>query len=344
MNAYELATDPHFRELSNYITPPRAGKITALEGNGQVRVDTDDPDGGDVLAWPLNGFAYAVDDVVYVLFGVNSPDSAIVLGSKGATPTLSSYIRRSGVDTLTANWDIGEDRRILTEALRARDGEGLRLEDDAGNLGLFVEDGGLVGIGTTDPVQSLHLARDGINSGVIMERTGAYSGVDQVGIFQGRYAGDSVAQMVVRRDGANDAAAVEFQTQPAGGALTTRLIVDSVGNVAIGNFAAQGKLHLHDGVGGMLFVSKTAVAATAVTLIANGTGDVTAGLRFQGVVVTSGGDVDQPSGSMGVGDDVAIYEDGSDTLHLRVNANGSVDVRRTGGSLTYTVVLFLVWA
>ena len=77
--ALTLATDAQFRELSNFITPPRAGRITALEGNGQVRVATDDPDGGDVLAWPLNGFAYAVDDVVYITFGVNNPESALVI-------------------------------------------------------------------------------------------------------------------------------------------------------------------------------------------------------------------------------------------------------------------------
>jgi len=141
--AFTLATDAQFRELSNFITPPRAGRVTALEGNGQVRVATDDPDGGDVLAWPLNGFAYAVDDVVYISFAVNNPESALVIGSKGATPTLDAYIRRSGDDELTGDWDIGEDRAIALETLQeALTSAGIVVQDDAGNVGLAVLDGG----------------------------------------------------------------------------------------------------------------------------------------------------------------------------------------------------------
>lgn len=140
--AFALATDAQFRELSNFITPPRAGRVTALEGNGQVRVATDDPDGGDVLAWPLNGFAYAVDDVVYIAFAVNNPESALVIGSKGATPTLDAYVRRNGADVLTGDWDIGEDRRLLLEALQARAGEGLVFATDEGTTRLQLRDDG----------------------------------------------------------------------------------------------------------------------------------------------------------------------------------------------------------
>lgn len=64
-------------------------------------------------------------------------------------PTVNGVglVRVNGADPLTANWDIGEDRRILAEAFRARDVEGMRLEDDAGNLGILIEDNGLVVIG-----------------------------------------------------------------------------------------------------------------------------------------------------------------------------------------------------
>jgi hypothetical protein len=124
---YEIATDALFKELSNFITPPRAGKITAIEGNGQVRVDTDDPDGGDVLAWPLNGFSYAVDDVVYVAFAVNNPESAIVLGSKGTSPGLALAL-------------------LVTGVIRALSSGGLVLQDDGGNDTMKIEDAGGVTI------------------------------------------------------------------------------------------------------------------------------------------------------------------------------------------------------
>lgn len=52
------------------------------------------------------------------------------------------FVRQDGTTPLSGNWDIGEDRRILAEALQARDGEGLRLEDDAGNVALAILDEG----------------------------------------------------------------------------------------------------------------------------------------------------------------------------------------------------------
>jgi hypothetical protein len=44
------------------------------------------------------------------------------------------------------------------------------------------------------------------------------------------------------------------------------------------------------------------------------------------------------------GGDQVIHTEGSDTLALRVNANGSVDVRRSAGSThTFKICLWLVW-
>lgn len=63
-------------------------------------------------------------------------------------PTATDIVRRDGTTPLTAEWDIGEDMAIRAERLEARDAEGLRLEDDGGNLGIYVEDAtGHVGIG-----------------------------------------------------------------------------------------------------------------------------------------------------------------------------------------------------
>ena len=89
---FELANDSEFRLLANFSAPPRAGRISTIEPSGQVRVETDDPDGGDVLAWPLNGFSYAVNDVVYIAFAANSPDTAIVIGAKAPLPTLAAGV------------------------------------------------------------------------------------------------------------------------------------------------------------------------------------------------------------------------------------------------------------
>src|SRR5262245_36173194 len=78
-----------------------------------------------------------------------------------AGTTGGGFLKPDGSIPLTADWDIGEDRRIKAEAIRARDNEGLRLEDDAGALGLLVADGGNVGIGVATPLAPtapLHLS------------------------------------------------------------------------------------------------------------------------------------------------------------------------------------------
>jgi hypothetical protein len=66
-----------------------------------------------------------------------------------------TYINADGTVSLSANWDIGDGHRIETDEIRARDGAGLKLYDDGGK-GIFVEDGGKVGIGTAEPSAKLH--------------------------------------------------------------------------------------------------------------------------------------------------------------------------------------------
>lgn len=128
---FNLATDAAFRLVAGFTEPPKAGRILAIEGNGQARIELDEADGGEVLAWPLNGFVYAPGDVIYVLFAANAPESGIILGSLAPLPALpgqviqdhgelpglddddhTSYARlvgRSGGQALTGGTDSGDD-------------------------------------------------------------------------------------------------------------------------------------------------------------------------------------------------------------------------------------------
>jgi len=66
-----------------------------------------------------------------------------------------------GVDgtlSLGADFEIGNGHKLLADQIRARDADGLKLTDDAGN-GIFVADGGNVGIMTVDPVYELDIKR-----------------------------------------------------------------------------------------------------------------------------------------------------------------------------------------
>jgi len=61
----------------------------------------------------------------------------------------SQYLLAGGSRVLSADWDIGDNRMIQTDKIRARDSAGLSLFEDGG-AGIFVKDGGNVAIGTTD--------------------------------------------------------------------------------------------------------------------------------------------------------------------------------------------------
>lgn len=69
------------------------------------------------------------------------------------------YLRTDGTRPLSGDWDIGDNRTIQTDKIRARDAAGLALYEDGG-IGIFIKDGGNVGINQIDPAVALDVAGD----------------------------------------------------------------------------------------------------------------------------------------------------------------------------------------
>ena len=359
---WELATDGRFREAAGFPSPPRAGVVTAIEASGQVRVAMDDPDGGDVLAWPLNGFTYAVDDVVYVAFAANSPDGGVVIGSKAPSPlgptfaaattkatpvdadelpladsaagnvlkalswanlkatlktyfdtlyaTVGGWVKADGTVSLTGDWNIGSGRKLGIGVVPTTelDITGTNPKVRVGRTG----NAGVVG-------HEFHHAGN-IKNAIVSVATGAWG----------------KGNLYVVQDNVNDTNGYDYTVDSVMGIVN--------GWIGIGANPAtspQGKLHAHDGTGGMLFVTKTGVSTTAVTLIANGTGDVTQALSAQVVV---------SDGTTGVGGTITLapggYSDvvaGTLTARFSCAADGSVTVKRQAGTGTAKVSLLGVW-
>lgn len=348
---YALATDGEFRLLAQLGRPPRAGRVASLLPSGQVTVDMDDPDGGTATAWPLNGFTYAVGDVVYVSFASDAADSGIVVGSKAPVPlvalaSIPDALLRDGSRTLTADWDIGDARRVLGDGLRARNGAGLRLEDDAGNLGVFVEDGGDVGIGTATPTVKLDVAGDVRLGTAVAPAVLEYADTgdvtnneDKLTVRGPAYGGVVCGALHIGRGSSFQNGRVRISYVQAG--VDTEAVRLESGRVGLNVASPQGALHAHDGTGGMLFVTKTAIGAGTQTIIPNGAGDVVRGIAGNLVATDGVGVVANAFNILNPATlDVTV---GSLTLRLEVTAAGALTAKRQSGTGTATLALLATW-
>ena len=114
------------------------------------------------------------------------------------------------------------------------------------------------------------------------------------------------------------------------------------GNLRIGVVAApQGPLHIHDGRGSSLFVTKTGVNGTAQTIIPDGAGDVTRMVYFQ-AIASDGTNTEKSIADIAPSNSTTLIV-GSGTLTFAVAANGKFTVQRTSGSATFDVTIQAIW-
>lgn len=106
--------------------------------------------------------------------------------------------------------------------------------------------------------------------------------------------------------------------------------------------APQGKLHIHDGTGGNLFVSKTGIVGSAQVIIPDGTGDILKRVYITGIA-------DDGTTSYGISTTIAVSGTltvgnvGVSTIQFAVSAGGELSVIRALGSSTWATSISLVW-
>ena len=157
--------------------------------------------------------------------GIYSPGADQLAISTNGTQAL--YIDSDG-DILVA-----DGNRMEIDEVRARDGDGLKLFDDAG-AGIFVQDGGNVGIGTSSPQQTLHVVTTSAES-VVFQRAGAGGGV-KLDLTNGD--GNT---WDIYNDGA-ELLNFRYNDSP-------KVVVNSAGNVGIGTTSPSEKLEINSGTG-----------------------------------------------------------------------------------------------
>lgn len=230
----------------------------------------------------------------------------------------------------TANLTMANGIIIATDEVRARDSGGLALREDGGTMGILINDDGTISINR--PVSLLeNAAFTYMLFGRSSTRYGQFTWDDgnSEALFQSYnrafpFAIDGLYTRFLAVDG------------------TERARINSVG-LGLGTNNPQSKFHLHDGTGGKLVGSKAISSGTAVNIIPDATGDVTKLLVLNYVIAGSGGVTQGAHTLIANGSSTTIYSNAGNTVSMTVNANGSVEVQRTGGALTYTLFYDMTW-
>ena len=137
------------------------------------------------------------------------------------------------------------------DTIRAKDANGLSIQDDGGN-GLFIKDGGNVGIGTTNPSSKLEVFQD-LNANDIGDsiltvtntRLNTGSGSATIGFITDEVDGntaDKRAQISASYDGTNGGKLV--LSTHNGTSLNQALTIKNDGNVGIGTTNPSALLHI----------------------------------------------------------------------------------------------------
>ena len=178
----------------------------------------------------------------------------------------------------------------------------------SGTTGIKINSSGNVGIGTTSPGAKLDIDNGAVTDVRIRgnqtsdARIGAYN-------FYNTAASDVVAAISADRDGANDAAALAFDTQIAGGGMTERMRIDSAGNVGIGTASPTAKLQ----VSGASFFTSDLFTLQNKGIFFNGISDFSSGIA-----------------GIDSGTSVRIFAGGSEKV--RVKSTGNVGIGTTSPS------------
>jgi hypothetical protein len=266
----------------------------------------------------------------------------------------------TGYDGATKVFELSDGGTLsVYTVIKALSASGVKFQDSGGNDALFIENGGQVGVKTLTPLGNLHGYAVNFTDTVLMERggqttDGTFSSMrlmatkttnmgDGFGpmfafIIQDDAAVlNSIAFMGGIRDGGDTTGAITLQLAIAG-VVTEKVRIDQNG-IGLGtNIVPEGALHVDDGVGSMLFVSKTGIVGSAVPIVSG----VTIG-QVHGVLTNNGGGATQISmTSVGPSSSFDIVTTGG-TLRFSCSAGGALTVARQAGTATWAISINVIW-
>jgi hypothetical protein len=172
-----------------------------LHVTGSVKI------GGDLAVdgtfTTINSSTISVDDKNIELGSTDSPTDITADGGgitvKGATDKTFNWIDATDAWTSSEHLHLAAGKRFAADGIRALGANGLNIGDDAGN-GIFVQDGGKVGIATTNPGYDLDVDGSGnfaslyVDGNAVLTGEGSIFGKWEDGAAQGEifYTGGNV--------------------------------------------------------------------------------------------------------------------------------------------------------
>ena len=238
---------------------PVGGRGTLRWNNSATRFE-----GWDGTNWvPLSG-SVNTDDQTAIEVDVTPNVNLLSTNVQAALEELQGEILNSDIEGVLNNGDVaGDGQNLEIDIVRARDGDGLLLTDDASN-GIFIEDGGNVGVGDTDPEYLVHVTGLGVDIGpdvnenliARFEQSGnGGMGIQIMGqrnqaraspfIDFSNFSGTeySLSRMVGVNEAVNQGA-LAFYTNDGTG-VAEKMRINSAGNVGIGITNPTYKLHVN---------------------------------------------------------------------------------------------------
>ena len=226
-----------------------------------------------------------VDDKNIEMGVVDSPTDSTADGGgitlKGDTDKTIAWSNSTDNWESSEHFSVADGKYFKSDKLRARDGDGLYLVDDD-DKGIFVADGGKVGIGITDPDSILHIkntsasaigitrAVDIRNSagGAAMKIEGGAlnNATEEVGASIGFSLFDTSS------DGSATAGYLYFETKSkVGGALSEKMRITDGGHLGVGTSTPDESIHTT----GRFYLDQVAAPSTTTNRLYNVGGNLT---------------------------------------------------------------------